>query len=278
MAPHAVNDAKALCDPLVHMENIAKSFSGVMVLKGVELKVHGGAIHALVGENGAGKSTLMRILSGVCQKDAGTISWNGKQVDIRSPREALGLGISMIHQELSPVRAMRVAEYIVLGKEPCYRFASVVNRRKEREATRHLFETLGMEIEPDVRMGSLSIAQMQMVEIAKAVSYDARLIIMDEPTSAITGREATRLFETIQSLKAKGVAVVYISHKLEEVFQMADTITVLRDGQLVATRPAKELDTNSLVTMMVGRSIKQLFPKVESKQGEVLLEVDGLTN
>jgi len=262
--------------PVLKMEGISKSFSGVPALREVRLEVARGEVHALMGENGAGKSTLMKILSGIVPKDSGIICLAGRPVEIKSPKAALDLGISMIHQELNPVRAMTVSENIFLGKEPCYRLTNVINRNKQRELTLALFQAMEVTVGPDARMGSLSVAEMQMVEIVKAVSYNARIIIMDEPTSAITGREVAKLFEIIQSLKARGIAIIYISHKMDEIFRIADTITVLRDGQCITTRPAKELDHDTLVKLMVGREISELFPPVNAAKGAVSLEVEGL--
>ena len=265
-------------DFLLKMDGISKSFSGVPALRNVRLGIKKGEVHALMGENGAGKSTLMRILSGIVQRDEGEISLEGRRIEIKSPKAALDLGISMIHQELNPVRAMTVAENIFLGKEPCYRFTGVVNRRKQRELTRELFRGMDVAIDPDKKMASLSLAEMQLVEIVKAVSYQSRIIIMDEPTSAITGREVARLFEIIRGLKARGMAIIYISHKMDEIFRISDTITVLRDGQYIETRPAKELDHDTLVKLMVGRKISEMFPKRNViTDGEVIFEVDGLT-
>lgn len=265
-------------DFLLKMEGISKAFSGVPALHNVRLEVRKGEVHALMGENGAGKSTLMRILSGIVQRDEGSILLDGSRVEIKSPKEALDLGICMIHQELNPVRAMTVAENIFLGKEPCYRFTGVVNWRKQREMTRQLFREMDVAINPDSKMADLSLAEMQLVEIVKAVSYQSRIIIMDEPTSAITGREVARLFEIIRGLKARGIAIIYISHKMDEIFRVADTITVLRDGQYIETRPAKELDHDTLVKLMVGRKISEMFPKRNVVgEGEVVFEVEGLT-
>ncbi len=262
---------------LLRMEDISKAYSGVPALRNVRLELARGEVHALLGENGAGKSTLMKILSGIVQRDSGNIFLEGKPVEIKSPKEALDLGISMIHQELNPVRAMTAAENIFLGKEPCYSFTGVVNRRKQRELTRELFREMDVSIDPDATMSKLSVAEMQLVEIVKAVSYQSRIIIMDEPTSAITGREVARLFEIIKGLKAKGMAIIYISHKMEEIFRISDTITVLRDGQYIETRPANELDHDTLVKLMVGRKIGEMFPKREATaQEEVIFEVNGL--
>lgn len=275
--PPDANASLASNGMALRMEGISKSFSGVTALNQVRLHVARGEVHALMGENGAGKSTLMKILSGLVPKDSGEIHLDGKPVDIKSPKAALDMGISMIHQELNPVRAMAVAENIFLGKEPCFRFTNVVNRRKQRELTQALFRGMDLDLDPDAKMSDLSVAEMQMVEIVKAVSYNARIVIMDEPTSSITGREVAKLFEIIRRLKAKGMAIIYISHKMDEIFRISDTITVLRDGQYIETRPAKELDHDTLVKLMVGRKISELFPKVTSVKGEVTLEVDGLT-
>ncbi|MGH8023566.1 MAG: sugar ABC transporter ATP-binding protein [Limisphaerales bacterium] len=263
---------------LLRMEGISKSYSGVPALRDVRLDLRDGEVHALMGENGAGKSTLMKILSGVIQRDRGDIFLEGRRVEIKSPKEALDLGISMMHQELNPVRAMTVAENIFLGKEPCYPFTGVVNRRKERERTRELFREMGVTLDPDETMTDLSLAEMQLVEIVKAVSYRSRIIVMDEPTSAITGREVARLFEIIRRLKSRGVAFIYISHKMDEIFRISDTITVLRDGQYIETRPAGELDHDTLVKLMVGRKISEMFPKRKPPaDGDVIFEVEDLS-
>ena len=261
----------------LRMENISKCFSGVMALSSVRLEAAKGEVHVLMGENGAGKSTLMKILSGIYQKDQGSIYLEGKPVDIKNTKDALKLGISMIHQELSPVRKMTVSENIFLGKEPCFRFLGVVNQKKQRELAKTFFKEMDISINPDSTMDDLSVAQMQIVEIVKAVSYDSRILIMDEPTSAITGKEISKLFEIIQSLKSKGIAIIYISHKMEEIFKIADSITVLRDGQHIETRPAKDFDQDTLIKLMVGRTISELFPKVNSVKGNIALEVKSLS-
>jgi inositol transport system ATP-binding protein len=263
--------------PALSMEGIFKEFSGVTVLRNVKLQVARGEVHALMGENGAGKSTLMKILSGIVQKDGGIISLKGKPVSIRTPREALTLGISMIHQELNPVRAMTVSENIFLGKEPCHRFTTMVDRKKQRARTQELFREIGIPIDPDARMADLSVAEMQLVEIVKAISSNSGIIIMDEPTSALSDREVARLFDIIRELKAKNISIIYISHKMDEIFRICDTITVLRDGQYIDTRPAHDLDHDTLVKLMVGREISQLFPTANATKGDISLEVEGLT-
>lgn len=262
---------------LLRMEHISKSFAGVTALDKVSLGLAKGEVHALMGENGAGKSTLMKILSGICQKDSGHIYLKGAPVSIRNPKEALDLGISMIHQELNPVRDMTVSENIFLGKEPCRRFTGMVNKKRQRELTQALFRSMDISIDPDRKMGSLSVAKMQMVEIVKAVSYQSRIIIMDEPTSAITETEAAKLFDIIHNLRSEGISVIYISHKMDEIFRICDTITVLRDGRHIETRPAGELNHDILVKLMVGRSISELFPGTKAAKGDVSLEVEGLT-
>lgn len=274
---HPMTVQKTSNNAMLKMEGISKSFSGVVALNNVRLEVARGEVHALMGENGAGKSTLVKILSGLHQKDQGSICLNEKPVDIKSPKEALDLGISMIHQELNPVRAMTVSENIFLGKEPVRRFLGVVNRKQQRELALALFRELDVAINPDAKMGDLPVSEMQLVEIVKAVSYNSGIIIMDEPTSAITGREVSKLFEIIRRLKSKGIAIIYISHKMDEIFRISDTITVLRDGQYIETRPARELDHDTLVKLMVGRKISELFPKVNSSKGPVSIDVEGLT-
>jgi inositol transport system ATP-binding protein len=258
---------------LLEMTGITKNFPGVRALNNVDMKVKPGSIHALVGENGAGKSTLMKILIGMYEADSGKIKFNGKEVNFRKVNDALNAGISMIYQELSPVPYMTVAENIFLGKELCYKNSFLVNDREMEKKTTELLEQLEINIDPKTKMRDLSTAYTQMVEIAKAISYDSKLVIMDEPTSAITEKEIEDLFKIIKWLKGKGVSIIYISHKLDEIFRIADEITVLRDGELVTTVDAKETNNEKLIEMMVGRELKQLFPKVNGKIGEVVLEI-----
>lgn len=258
------------------IENISKSFPGVKALNDVSLTVRRGTIHALMGENGAGKSTLMKILDGIYTPDSGQIIFQGQPVTIDNTQTALKLGISMIHQELSPIPHMTVAENIFLGREPIGRFG-LINKRQLNANTRALLNRLEINIDPESLMKDLSVANTQMVEIAKAISYEASLIIMDEPTSAITEREVTHLFSMIRSLKVKGVTIIYITHKMDEVFQIADEITVLRDGKHVATVPATRTNKVGLITMMVGRELTEMFPKEVAPIGEVVLSVRNLT-
>ena len=261
---------------ILQMENISKSFPGVKALSDVNLTVHKGTIHALMGENGAGKSTLMKILDGIYTPDSGQIIFQGQPVTIDNTHIALKLGISMIHQELSPIPYMTVAENIFLGREPLGRYG-LINKRNLNMDTKALLDRLEIDIKPTSLMKTLSVANTQMVEIAKAISYDSSLIIMDEPTSAITEREVAHLFKMIRSLKAKGVTVIYITHKMDEVFQIADDITVLRDGRHVATVPASQTNKYNLITMMVGRELTEMFPKEVASIGEVILSVRNLT-
>ncbi len=260
---------------ILQMEGISKFFPGVRALDDVTLNVRPGTVHALLGENGAGKSTLMKILIGMYHPDGGTITFQGKRTHVADTRSALGMGISMIHQELSQVPEMTVAENLYLGREPRNRFGLVDRRAMNRQAA-DLFARWNIPLVPTVPMKSLSVAAMQMAEIAKAISYDARVVIMDEPTSAITDREVELLFEMIHQLRDAGTAILYITHKMDEVFQISDEVTVFRDGRLVATHPASEMDSAKLIRLMVGRELTHLFPKEPAEIGEVVLSVRGL--
>lgn len=263
-------------DPyIVEITSIFKSFPGVQALRDVSLKLRPGKVHSLMGENGAGKSTLMKILAGIYTADSGSIIVDGKSVDIPNPGAALALGISMIHQELSAVPEMTVAENIFLGRELRNR-AGLVSRRAMERRTLEIFKRWDMQINPRSKMGALSVAQAQMVEIAKAISFGSRIIIMDEPTSAITEREVAHLHSMIRQLRDAGTAIVYITHKMDEVFAISDEVTVFRDGQWVITAPAADLDRNSLIALMVGRELTHLFPKEHATIGDVVLRVTGL--
>jgi inositol transport system ATP-binding protein len=228
-----------------------------------------------MGENGAGKSTLMKILSGIHRPDEGEIFIKGNRVTINSPQDALKLGISMIHQELTPINEMTVAENIFLGREPTR--MGVLWYAELNRWTKKLFDQIGIQIDPQTKMKDLKVSDIQLVEISKAVSYDADIIIMDEPTSAITDREVGQLFRVIQDLKSRGKGIIYISHKMNEIFQISDDITVLRDGQYIGTKPAGETNNKELISMMVGRELKDIFPGKKSNPREVVLEVKGLT-
>jgi inositol transport system ATP-binding protein len=259
-------------DHVLRMLNISKRFPGVHALDGVRLEVRKGTVHALMGENGAGKSTLMKCLIGIYAPDEGTIEYNGEPITITSTHDALSKGISMIHQELSPIPQMTVAENIFLGREPV-QWNGLVDMRELNRRTRELLERLGIPVVPTRRMVELSIANTQLVEIAKAISYDSTLIVMDEPTSAITEAEVANLHNIIRSLKQKGVSVIYITHKMDEVFKICDEVTVLRDGRYVDTSPIEALNHDLLIQKMVGRELTNMFDKEELPIGQPILEV-----
>jgi len=265
-----------LTEVVLEMENISKAFHGLKALDKVFLKVHQGEVHALMGENGAGKSTLMKILTGLVRPDEGRIRFYGKDVHIDSPQTALQLGIAMIHQELNPVPEMTVAENIFLGREPV-RAKFLVDKKKMYQDTRDLLDSFDFHVAPDQRVSSLSVAQKQMLEIIKAVSQQAKLIIMDEPTSALSEGEVRTLFNSINRLRTSGVPIIYISHRMEEIFSLADGVTVLRDGQYVGSEAIGNLDSGQLISMMVGRPLKDIFPKEKVGFGDVVLEAKGLT-
>jgi inositol transport system ATP-binding protein len=260
---------------LLEVEGLRKEFPGVLALDGVSLGVQAGTVHAVMGENGAGKSTLMKIIAGVHPPDGGTVRLRGRPVHLGSPREALQQGIAMIHQELNLMPSMTVAENVWIGREPLNRLG-FVDHAELRRRTAELFRRLGIDTDPSLRVGELSVAERQMIEIAKALSRDADLLIMDEPTSALTQKETEHLFGIIRELKAQGKGVLYITHRLNEVFEVADEISVLRDGRRIGTRPASETTPDELIRWMVGRELTQLFPRGEAAAGRVVLSVRGL--
>jgi ABC-type sugar transport system ATPase subunit len=264
-----------LLEYVLEMRSVDKSFPGAKVLKNVSLQIKKGEVHALMGENGAGKSTLMKILMGVYSSDAGEILLNGLPVNISNPHEAMGLGISMIHQELNPILDMQVFENVYIGRE-LRNALGIADKRRMKSETKTLLESLDIYISPTSHMRELSVAQCQLIEIAKAISVGARVIIMDEPTSAITDREIDTLFTQILRLKNQGVAIIYISHKMDEIFRVCDAITVLRDGELIGTDDTANLDKNKLIKMMVGRDITEVYPKSETAIGEVVLEARNI--
>ena len=260
---------------LVEMQGITKKFPGVVALKDVQFKLRAGTVHSLMGENGAGKSTLMKILAGVYVLDEGQIFIDGQPVSITNPRDGLANGIAMIHQELSFVPELTAAENIYLGRE-LRNNLGMVSKQKMIEKAQELFDRWSIKINPAAAMKDLSVAQAQMVEIAKAIAFDARIIIMDEPTSAITEREVARLHAIIKDLRDAGTSIIYITHKMDEVFAISDEITVFRDGTWIATEPASKMNRDGLIKLMVGRELTQLFPKVDVPIGEVTLQVTGL--
>jgi len=262
---------------LLEMEHIRKEFPGVLALNEVSLRVRSGTVHALMGENGAGKSTLMKVLLGIYRPEKGSIRFDGVTHEVMDIRKSLQYGISMIHQELSPIPYMTVAENIFLGREPVHGKTGWVNSKVQNQQTQELFNELEIDIDPTEKMVNLSIANMQMVEIATAISYNSKLIIMDEPTSAITEKEVAHLFRMINNLRDKGVAIIYITHKMDEVFQISDEVTILRDGTFVDSKLSSKIDKNGLISMMVGRELTNFFPKIDVKITEVKLEVRNLT-
>jgi len=262
---------------ILEMKNISKSFPGVKALDKVNLKVRKGTVHVLVGENGAGKSTLMKILSGVYQIDEGEIYFDGQKLDRQDARTTLNLGISMIHQELSAVLDMTIGENIFLGREPESKIKIFVDFKQIYKKTEELLKKLGIKYDPTMKMRELSVAGMQMIEITKAISRGAKLIIMDEPTSALTDSEVKILFDQIKELKEHGVSIIYITHKMDEIFEIGDDVTVIRDGKWIASDSVSQYDKNKLITQMVGREITEIFPKETVEIGETLFEVKGLT-
>ena len=261
---------------LLKMEHIHKSFPGVHALDDVHFEVFPGEIHALVGENGAGKSTLMKLLSGAHQRDSGTIYWENQEIEIETPRRSQALGISTIYQELMLTPDLTVAENIFLGREPANSFGWVDQRVMHQESER-LLGLLDMPLDPKTPVKQLSIAQQQMIEVAKALSQKAQLIIMDEPTSSLTDHETEMLFKVSRNLKKQGVSIVFISHRLEEIFTLCDRVTVLRDGKYVATSDVADVTKDTMIQWMVGRQLGNIFVKEEAKIGETILEVHDLS-
>jgi methyl-galactoside transport system ATP-binding protein len=261
---------------VLEMSSVTKHFPGVMALDNVDFNIKPGTVHALMGENGAGKSTLMKCLFGIYKMDEGKVFLNGKECHFNSAADAMAAGVSMIHQELSNVPERSVAQNIWLGREPVNSF-HLIDHKKMIQDTQALLTGLNFNFNPAARMSSLSISQQQGCEIAKAVSYNASIVVMDEPTSSLTENEVNHLFEIIRSLRSKGVAIIYISHKMEEIFQIADDVTVMRDGRVIGTFPVKELTGDKLISLMVGRDITHRFPPVESEVGEVILEVKNVS-
>ena len=261
----------------VSMRGISKSFGPVRVLEGIDFSVAGGEIHALMGENGAGKSTLLKILSGAYTADAGTLCIDGKPVAIRSSRDATALGIAIIHQELNLIPQLSVMDNLFLGRERA-RLGVLQTARMHQETALWLNKIDATHIDPDQEAGALSIGRQQLVEIATALSFKARVLIMDEPTASLTGREIDTLFTIIKDLKAQGVGIVYVSHRMEEIFQICDRISVMRDGHLVGERAISNTNFDEIVRMMVGRELRDRFPRRDVTPGAVRLEVTDLAD
>jgi inositol transport system ATP-binding protein len=262
-------------DFLMTAQGVHKAFPGVVALEEAQFRLRGGSVHALMGENGAGKSTLMKILAGIYQPDKGEITLRGDRIHLRTPLDALEKGVAMIHQELNLMPSMTVSENIWIRREPRNRLGLVDHSKMNRQ-TRDLFARLKLDLPPEVEVRHLSIANRQMVEIAKAVSYESDVLIMDEPTSALTETEADHLFEIIRSLRSQGKGIVYISHKMDEIFEISDELSVFRDGRYIGTHSSQDVTRNEIIQMMVGREISQLFPKEEVPIGDVVLSVENL--
>ncbi|WP_042272947.1 galactose/methyl galactoside ABC transporter ATP-binding protein MglA [[Clostridium] dakarense] len=260
---------------VLEMKDISKEFPGVKALSNVNLNVRPGTVHALMGENGAGKSTLMKCLFGIYQKNSGQIFLDGKEINFQNTRQALDNGVSMVHQELNQVRQRNILDNIWLGRYP--RSGLFIDEDKMYKDTIKIFKDLDINVDPRQKVNSLSVSQMQMVEIAKAVSYDSKVIVMDEPTSSLTEKEVDHLFRIINKLRKDNVAIIYISHKMEEILKISDYVTVMRDGQLIDTKESSELTIDNIISMMVGRDMSNRFPTKDNHPGEVILEVENFT-
>ena len=261
---------------ILEMHNISKSFPGVKALDKVNLVVKKGTVHSLMGENGAGKSTLMNCLFGIHQSDEGEIILDGQQVSFSNSAEALAHHVSMVHQELNQVPDQTVMENVWLGRYPMK--GIFVDHNLMNNMTKEVFQELGIDIDPKERIGNLQVSQKQMIEIAKAVSYDSKVIVMDEPTSSLTENETEHLFQIINKLKEKNISIIYISHKMEEILKISDEVTVMRDGKWVGTRNAKDVTTDEIIRMMVGRELKKRYPERHHQIGETLLQVQNLSS
>ena len=260
---------------VLEMENISKEFPGVKALDDVQLKLKPGTVHALMGENGAGKSTLMKCLFGIYEKNSGKILLDGVEVNFKSTKEALENGVSMVHQELNQVLQRNVLDNIWLGRYPMKGF--FVDEKKMYNDTINIFKDLDIKVDPRKKVADLPIAERQMIEIAKAVSYKSKVIVMDEPTSSLTEKEVDHLFRIIKKLKESGVGIIYISHKMEEIKMISDEITILRDGKWISTNDVSKISTEQIISMMVGRDLTERFPKKDNKAKEMILEVKNLT-
>ena len=265
---------------VLEMRGVCKSFPGVKALDHAQLQLRPGAVHALMGENGAGKSTLMKCMFGIYSMDEGEIYINGEKTVIRDPLDALGKGIAMVHQELQPIPARTIGENIYLGRYPLKKFLGffpIVDHKKMYADAAEVLKKVRMEFDPHQKLGELSISQMQSVEIAKAVSANCRVLILDEPTSSLTQNEVEALFRIVEDLKKDGVAIVYISHKMDEILRISDEVTIMRDGQYIGTWEAKDLTTDFIITKMVGRELTNLYPPRENVPGEVVFRVEDFT-
>ena len=266
-----------MSEELVRMESVIKTFPGVVALNNARFDLQAGEVHALMGENGAGKSTLMKILAGIYAKDSGSITYLGQPVEIPSPKAAQHLGISIVHQELNLMNHLSAAQNMFIGREPRHGMGLLVDEKRLNEQAMEYFDLLNLDLDPRARIGDLTVAKQQMVEIAKALSFKSRVLIMDEPTASLTTAEIEELFRIIRGLKAQGVGIVYISHKMDELKQISDRVTVMRDGQYVGTVPTAETSMETIIKMMVGRTLFETAKGVAAEiQGEVFLDVRHL--
>ena len=261
---------------LLEMRKITKTFPGVKALDEVDFSLERGTVHALMGENGAGKSTLMKCLFGIYTPDSGEIYIDGKKVSYKDPKDALDSGVAMVHQELNQVSMRSVAENIMLGRFP--NKYGIIDHKKMNQETQDLFDRLGLNFDPKKIIGKYSVAERQLIEIAKAVSYDAKILVLDEPTSSLTESEVDKLFEIINKLRKQGVGIIYISHKMKEILSISDFVTVMRDGKFIDCKPASELTKDEIIKLMVGRKIDATSLKTDEYiQDEVMLEVKNLS-
>ncbi|MCK8060075.1 MULTISPECIES: galactose/methyl galactoside ABC transporter ATP-binding protein MglA [unclassified Fusibacter] len=260
---------------ILEMKNIHKAFPGVKALDGVQLNVKKGTVHALMGENGAGKSTLMKCLFGIYKKDQGQILLEGKEVNFENSRHALDNGVSMVHQELNQVQTTRIMDNIWLGRFPMK--GLFIDEDKMYKDTLEIFKNLDIDLDPKEKVGDMQVSEKQMVEIAKAVSYDSKILVMDEPTSSLTEKEVNHLFKIIRALRDRGVGIIYISHKMEELEQIADEVTIFRDGTWVATKDIKDISTDEIINLMVGRDLTHRFPPKTNLPKDVMMQVENIT-
>ncbi|NCB62061.1 MAG: sugar ABC transporter ATP-binding protein [Clostridia bacterium] len=265
----------------LEMRDVEKSFPGVKALDHAQLKLRPGTVHALMGENGAGKSTLMKCMFGIYKMDGGQIFYEGEPVNIKDPMDALNRGIAMVHQELQPIPERSVGENIFVGRYPMKKLLGIypiINHKKMYEDTARLLKEVRMPFDPKAKLNTLSVSQMQLVEIAKAVSANCKVLILDEPTSSLTANEVEALFLIVEDLKKKGVSIVYISHKMDEILRISDEVTIMRDGQYIGTWDAKDLTTDMIITKMVGRELTNLYPPRSNVPGETVFEVKNFTS
>lgn len=258
------------------MRNISKAFPGVQALKDVSISVRAGTVHALMGENGAGKSTLMKCLFGIYNKDSGTVTLEGKEINFKNSKDALENGVAMVHQELNQALTRSVQDNLWLGRYP-KKAGIMVSEQSMKEQTLALFENIGVSVDPRAIMSTLPVSKRQMVEIAKAVSYESKIIVFDEPTSSLTEAEVEHLFRIIEMLKSKGCGIIYISHKMEEILRISDDVTIMRDGTWVATKAANQITMDEIIRLMVGRELNQRFPEKTNLPEDVILEVEEMS-